>query len=212
VHPTLDRTGMVIDLHLEFSDEVVSIDRWLRSGPGTTRSSYAGFRSRARSSGPVRPVFRHLTERGQAPDCDRAPVNCIDTCYLLDEDTSLALAHPAWGQRGSVLIASKRVLTTELSISGTKLDWRAESAGVSIQQQFGQVFSYVLSRSWSARMEPKFGLSGVSATFVLRMGVLYSIDSFARCLDPTRRDRKRTAFAAPPWRRPLACIYIERGN
>lgn len=61
-------------------------------------------------------------------------------------------------------------------------------------------------------MEPKFGLSGVSAKFVLRRDVLYSIDSFARCLEPTRRDRKGTAFAALPWRRPLACLYIERGN
>jgi len=39
-----------------------------------------------------------------------------------------------------------------------------------------------LSPSWTARVEPAFGLSGVSDRFVLRMGVMYSIDSFAHRL------------------------------
>jgi hypothetical protein len=53
-------------------------------------------------------------------------------------------------------------------------DWPSE------QQYLGPVFSYALSPSWTARVEPAFGLSGVSDPFVLRMGIMYSIDSFAR--------------------------------
>ena len=55
-------------------------------------------------------------------------------------------------------------------------DWPSE------QQYLGPVFSYALSQSWTARVEPTFGLSGVSDPFVLRMGVMYSIDGFARRL------------------------------
>jgi len=55
-------------------------------------------------------------------------------------------------------------------------DWPNE------QQYLGPVFSYALSRNWTVRVEPAFGLSGVSDPFVLRMGVMYSIDSFARRL------------------------------
>ena len=55
-------------------------------------------------------------------------------------------------------------------------DWPRE------QQYLGPVFSYALSRNWTARVEPAFGLSTVSDPFVLRMGVMYSIDGFARRL------------------------------
>jgi len=55
-------------------------------------------------------------------------------------------------------------------------DWPSE------QQYLGPVFGYALSPSWTVRVEPMFGLSGVSDPFVLRMGVMYSIDSFARRL------------------------------
>ena len=55
-------------------------------------------------------------------------------------------------------------------------DWPNE------QEYLGPVFSYALSRHWTVRVEPAFGLSGVSDPFVLRMGVMYSIDSFARRL------------------------------
>ena len=55
-------------------------------------------------------------------------------------------------------------------------DWRRQ------QQYVGPVFSYSLSRNWSVRVEPAFGLSHVSDPFVLRMGVAYSIDHFAQRL------------------------------
>ena len=52
-------------------------------------------------------------------------------------------------------------------------DWPSQ------QQYLGPVLSYALSGRWTARVEPAFGLSGVSDPFVLRMGVMYSIDRFA---------------------------------
>jgi len=55
-------------------------------------------------------------------------------------------------------------------------DWPNE------QHYLGPVFSYALSPSWTARVEPAFGLSGVSDPFVLRLGVMYSIGSFAHRL------------------------------
>jgi hypothetical protein len=47
-------------------------------------------------------------------------------------------------------------------------------------QYLSRRFSYALSRRYFARVEPAFGLSGVSDPFVLRIGVMYSIDSVAR--------------------------------
>jgi hypothetical protein len=44
------------------------------------------------------------------------------------------------------------------------------------QQYLGPVFSYNLSKRWTAHVEPAFGLSDVSDPFMLRMGVGYSID------------------------------------
>lgn len=44
------------------------------------------------------------------------------------------------------------------------------------QQYVGPVFSYNLSKQWTAHVEPAFGLSKVSDPFMLRMGVGYSID------------------------------------
>ena len=44
------------------------------------------------------------------------------------------------------------------------------------QQYLGAVFSYALSKRWTAHVEPTFGLSHVSDPFVLRMGLGYSID------------------------------------
>jgi len=44
------------------------------------------------------------------------------------------------------------------------------------QQYLGAVFSYGLSKRWTAHVEPTFGLSHVSDPFVLRMGLGYSID------------------------------------
>ena len=62
------------------------------------------------------------------------------------------------------------------------------------QQQYSAKSSATACREAGALAWTKFGLSGVSATFALRMGALYSIDSFARCLEPTRRDRKGTVL------------------
>ena len=45
------------------------------------------------------------------------------------------------------------------------------------QQYLGPVFSYALSPGWSVRLEPTFGLSGVSDRFVLRMALDYSISN-----------------------------------
>jgi hypothetical protein len=50
------------------------------------------------------------------------------------------------------------------------------------QEYLGSVFSYVLSRHWTVRVEPAFGLRGVSDPFVPRMGAMCLIDSFARRL------------------------------
>ena len=44
------------------------------------------------------------------------------------------------------------------------------------QQYLGPVFTYAISRSWSAHVEPAFGLSDVSDPFVFRMGLSYSLD------------------------------------
>ncbi len=50
------------------------------------------------------------------------------------------------------------------------------------QQYLGPVFSYSVSRNWNVRVETLVGLSGVSDPFVLRTGVSYSIDHFAKRL------------------------------
>lgn len=44
------------------------------------------------------------------------------------------------------------------------------------QQYVGPVFSYELSKNWTAHVEPTSGLSAVSDPLVLRMGIGYSID------------------------------------
>lgn len=44
------------------------------------------------------------------------------------------------------------------------------------QHYVGPVFSYVMSKRWTATAEPTFGLSPVSDPFVLRMSIGYSID------------------------------------
>ena len=44
------------------------------------------------------------------------------------------------------------------------------------QQYLGPVFTYAISRNWSAHVEPAFGLSDVSDPFVFRMGLSYSLD------------------------------------
>ncbi len=44
------------------------------------------------------------------------------------------------------------------------------------QQYLGPVFSYALSKNWTAHVEPTSGLSAVSDPLVLRMGIGYSID------------------------------------
>ncbi len=44
------------------------------------------------------------------------------------------------------------------------------------QQYFGPVFSYTVSKNWTAHVEPAVGLSGVSDPLVLRMGLGYSIN------------------------------------
>jgi hypothetical protein len=45
------------------------------------------------------------------------------------------------------------------------------------QHYLGPAFTYVLSRRWSVRLEPAFGLSDVSDRFMLRMGVAYMFGS-----------------------------------
>jgi hypothetical protein len=51
-------------------------------------------------------------------------------------------------------------------------DWQRQ------QQYVGSVFSYSISKHWTAHIEPAVGLSEVSDPLVLRMGVGYSIDHF----------------------------------
>ena len=51
-------------------------------------------------------------------------------------------------------------------------DWQRQ------QQYVGPVFSYSVSKHWTAHVEPAVGLSEVSDPLVLRMGVGYSIDHF----------------------------------
>ena len=58
-------------------------------------------------------------------------------------------------------------------------DWRRQ------QQYAGPVFSYTVSKRWTAHVEPAFGLSDVSDPFVLRMGVVYSIDHLLHRRSPT---------------------------
>lgn len=50
------------------------------------------------------------------------------------------------------------------------------------QQYVGPVFGYSLSRNWDVRVETLVGLSGVSDPLVLRTGVSYSFDHFAKRL------------------------------
>jgi len=50
------------------------------------------------------------------------------------------------------------------------------------QQYLGPVFSYAPLPRWSLRLEPAWGLSAVSDPFVLRMGLEYTVDDFARRL------------------------------
>jgi hypothetical protein len=49
-------------------------------------------------------------------------------------------------------------------------DWQRQ------QQYVGPVFSYTVSKLWTAHVESIFGLSDVSDPFVLRVGVGYSVD------------------------------------
>jgi len=53
------------------------------------------------------------------------------------------------------------------------------------QQYVGPVFSYAVSKHWTAHVEPTFGLSDVSDPFVLRMGIGYSIDHLLHRGSPT---------------------------
>ena len=50
------------------------------------------------------------------------------------------------------------------------------------QQYLGPVFGYSPSPNLTVRLEPAFGLSDVSDPFVLRLGLDYSMDHFARRL------------------------------
>ena len=45
------------------------------------------------------------------------------------------------------------------------------------QHYLGPVFTYAISRRWTARLEPAFGLSDVSDPFMLRTGVAYMFGS-----------------------------------
>jgi hypothetical protein len=58
-------------------------------------------------------------------------------------------------------------------------DWHRQ------QQYLGPVFSYSVSKHWTANLEPTFGLSDVSDPFVLRMGMGYSIDHLLHRRSPT---------------------------
>jgi len=58
-------------------------------------------------------------------------------------------------------------------------DWRRQ------QQYVGPVFSYTVSKHWTAHVESAFGLSDVSDPFVLRMGLGYSIDHLLHRRSPT---------------------------
>jgi hypothetical protein len=48
--------------------------------------------------------------------------------------------------------------------TATGFDWPSE------QPYLGLVFSYALSRRWIPRVEPTFGLNGLSDRFAMRMG------------------------------------------
>jgi hypothetical protein len=102
---------------------------------------------------------------------------------------------PAWtGMAGMTGMASMTGMSDPPALSPQRLGFGLEMIGAlgnnrqfgfgwTRQQQYlGPVFGYTLSRNWTARMEPAFGLSGVSDPFVLRMGVMYSIDHFAHRL------------------------------
>jgi hypothetical protein len=58
-------------------------------------------------------------------------------------------------------------------------DWQRQ------QHYVGPVFSYSVSKHWTAHVEPAFGLSDVSDPFMLRMGVGYSIDHLLHRRSPT---------------------------
>jgi len=58
-------------------------------------------------------------------------------------------------------------------------DWQRQ------QQYVGPVLSYTVTKHWTARVEPTFGLSDVSDPFVLRLGIGYSIDHLLRRQSPT---------------------------
>jgi hypothetical protein len=58
-------------------------------------------------------------------------------------------------------------------------DWQRQ------QQYVGPVFSYTISKHWTARVEAACGLSNVSDPFMLRMGVGYSIDHLLHRRSPT---------------------------
>jgi hypothetical protein len=53
------------------------------------------------------------------------------------------------------------------------------------QQYVGSVFSYNVSKHWTAHVEPTIGLSDVSDPFMLRMGVGFSIDHLLHRRSPT---------------------------
>jgi hypothetical protein len=53
------------------------------------------------------------------------------------------------------------------------------------QHYVGPVFSYTISKHWTARVEAACGLSNVSDPFMLRMGVGYSIDHLLHRRSPT---------------------------
>ncbi len=53
------------------------------------------------------------------------------------------------------------------------------------QQYVGPVFSYALSKNWTAHVEPTSGLSAVSDPLVLRMGIGYSIDHLLHRRSPS---------------------------
>ena len=100
-----------------------------------------------------------------------------------------AFRQPPWtGMAGMTGMTGMTGMSTPPALSLQRLGFGLEMIGAlgnnhrfgfdwpNEQQYLGPVFSYALSRHWTVHVEPAFGLSGVSDPFVLRMGVMYSID------------------------------------
>jgi hypothetical protein len=58
-------------------------------------------------------------------------------------------------------------------------DWQRQ------QEYVGPVFSYSISKNWTAHVEPASGLSDVSDPLVFRMGIGYSIEHLLYRRSPT---------------------------